>query len=48
MNSSAGRSPSIFQRLPLPIALLIGFIMLLPYGALMSVVRPMPTASRTA
>ncbi|MGC4408823.1 VUT family protein [Rhizobium rosettiformans] len=30
------------------VKMLIGFIMLLPYGALMSVVRPMPTASRTA
>lgn len=34
MNSSAGRSPSIFQRLPLPIALLIGFIML-PFGVVL-------------
>ncbi len=30
------------------VKMLIGFIMLLPYGALMSVLRPMPATSRTA
>ena len=30
------------------VKMLIGVIMLLPYGALMSVVRPMPTAARSA